>query len=150
EGLSGGPPMRTVFYVAEEDPAKAEAIILRRRLRSIWCYSLNAIIAERGGLPRRKAMEWFTQKTPICLRRASPSVSAGSLVKKLTKMDQRVFCRNLLRHILNFVSRVIPSIASRMFDTQERDNKARNVLGVGEPINISAVRRLERDAHARL
>ncbi|MGA7230905.1 MAG: hypothetical protein WBX95_08250 [Xanthobacteraceae bacterium] len=95
-------------------------------------------------------MEWFTQKTSIRLRRASSRVSAGSLVKKLTKMDQRVFCRNLLRHILNFVSRVIPSIASRMFDTRKRDNKARNVLGVGEPINISAVRRLECDAHARL
>ena len=65
-------------------------------------------------------------------------------------MDQRVFCRNLLRHILNFVSRVIPSIASRMFDTRKRDNKARNVVGLGEPINISAVRRLECDAHARL
>ena len=23
EGLSGGPPMRTVYYVAEEDPAKS-------------------------------------------------------------------------------------------------------------------------------
>jgi hypothetical protein len=29
EGLSGGPPMRTVYYVAEEDPAKAEAIIAK-------------------------------------------------------------------------------------------------------------------------
>jgi hypothetical protein len=27
EPLSGGPPLRTVFYVAEEDPAKAEAIV---------------------------------------------------------------------------------------------------------------------------
>ena len=27
EGLSGGPPMRTVYYVAEEDPIKAQAII---------------------------------------------------------------------------------------------------------------------------
>ena len=27
EGLSGGPPTRTVYYVAEEDPAKAQAII---------------------------------------------------------------------------------------------------------------------------
>jgi hypothetical protein len=27
EPLSGGPPQRTVFYVAEEDPAKAEAIV---------------------------------------------------------------------------------------------------------------------------
>jgi hypothetical protein len=26
---------------------------------------LFAIIAERGGLPGRKAMEWFTQKTSI-------------------------------------------------------------------------------------
>jgi hypothetical protein len=25
----GGPPMRTVYYVAEEDPAKAEAIIAK-------------------------------------------------------------------------------------------------------------------------
>jgi hypothetical protein len=40
----------------------------------------------------------------------------------------------LLRHILNFVSRVIPSIASRMFDTRKRDNKARNVVGLGEPM----------------
>ena len=29
EGLSGGPPMRTVYYVAEEDPTKAEAIIAK-------------------------------------------------------------------------------------------------------------------------
>jgi hypothetical protein len=29
EGLSGGPPMRTVYYVAEENPAKAEAIIAK-------------------------------------------------------------------------------------------------------------------------
>ncbi len=29
EGLSGGPPMRTVYYVAEEDPNKAEAIIAK-------------------------------------------------------------------------------------------------------------------------
>ena len=65
-------------------------------------------------------------------------------------MDQRVFCRNLLRNILNFVRRVIPSIASRMFDTRKRDNKTRNVVGVGEPINISAFRRLEYDVHARL
>ena len=27
EPLSGGPPLRTVFCVAEEDPAKAEAIV---------------------------------------------------------------------------------------------------------------------------
>ena len=27
EGLSGGAPMRTVYYVAEEDPTKAQAII---------------------------------------------------------------------------------------------------------------------------
>ncbi len=27
EPLSGGPPIRTVWYVAEEDPSKAEAII---------------------------------------------------------------------------------------------------------------------------
>jgi hypothetical protein len=27
ERLEGGPPMRTVFYVAEEDPTKAQAII---------------------------------------------------------------------------------------------------------------------------
>ena len=27
EGLSGGSPMRTVYYVAEEDPTKAQAII---------------------------------------------------------------------------------------------------------------------------
>jgi hypothetical protein len=27
EPLSGGPPLRTVFYVAEDDPAKAEAIV---------------------------------------------------------------------------------------------------------------------------
>jgi len=27
EGLSGGLPMRTVYYVAEEDPTKAQAII---------------------------------------------------------------------------------------------------------------------------
>ena len=65
-------------------------------------------------------------------------------------MDQRVFCRKLLRHILNFVRRVIPSIASRMFDTRKRDDKARNVVGVGERINISAFRRLECDVHARL
>jgi hypothetical protein len=29
EGLSGGPPMRTVYFVAEEDPSKAEAIIAK-------------------------------------------------------------------------------------------------------------------------
>ena len=29
EGLSGGPPTRTVYYVAEEDPAEAEAIIAK-------------------------------------------------------------------------------------------------------------------------
>jgi hypothetical protein len=29
EGLSGGPPMRTVYYVAEEDPTKAQAIIAK-------------------------------------------------------------------------------------------------------------------------
>ncbi len=29
EGLTGGPPMRTVYYVAEEDPIKAEAIIAK-------------------------------------------------------------------------------------------------------------------------
>jgi hypothetical protein len=29
EGLSGGLPMRTVYYVAEEAPAKAEAIIAK-------------------------------------------------------------------------------------------------------------------------
>jgi hypothetical protein len=29
EALSGGPPMRTVYYVAEEYPAKAEAIIAK-------------------------------------------------------------------------------------------------------------------------
>ena len=27
EPLGGGPPMRTIYYVAEEDPSKAEAII---------------------------------------------------------------------------------------------------------------------------
>jgi hypothetical protein len=27
EGLSGGSPMRAVYYVAEEDPTKAQAII---------------------------------------------------------------------------------------------------------------------------
>jgi hypothetical protein len=27
EPLSGGPPMRTIWYVAEEDPLKAEAIV---------------------------------------------------------------------------------------------------------------------------
>jgi hypothetical protein len=29
EGLSGGLPMRTVYYVAEEDPSKAQAIIAK-------------------------------------------------------------------------------------------------------------------------
>ncbi len=29
EGLGGGSPMRTVYYIAEEDPAKAEAIIAK-------------------------------------------------------------------------------------------------------------------------
>ena len=29
EQLGDSPPMRTVYYVAEEDPAKAEAIIAR-------------------------------------------------------------------------------------------------------------------------
>src|SRR5262244_188227 len=29
EGLSGGSPMRTVYYVAEEDPTKAQAIIAK-------------------------------------------------------------------------------------------------------------------------
>ena len=29
EELSGSPPMRTVYYVAGEDPAKAEAIIAK-------------------------------------------------------------------------------------------------------------------------
>lgn len=29
EGLSGGLPMRTVYYVAEEDPTKAQAIIAK-------------------------------------------------------------------------------------------------------------------------
>ena len=29
EGLSGGSPMRTVYYVAEEDPTKAKAIIAK-------------------------------------------------------------------------------------------------------------------------
>ena len=29
EGLSGGPPTRTVYYVAEEDPTKAETIIAK-------------------------------------------------------------------------------------------------------------------------
>ena len=40
---------------------------------------------------------------------------------------------------------------SRVLDAHERDlAKARKVVGVGEPIkDISAVRRLERDAHAR-
>jgi L-asparaginase/Glu-tRNA(Gln) amidotransferase subunit D len=42
EGLSGGPPMRTVYYVAEEDPAKAEAIIAKfmapnERLKLMGC-----------------------------------------------------------------------------------------------------------------
>jgi hypothetical protein len=27
EQMGGGPPMRMVFYVAEEDPAKAEALV---------------------------------------------------------------------------------------------------------------------------
>jgi hypothetical protein len=27
ERLEGGPPLRVVYYVAEEDPAKAEAIV---------------------------------------------------------------------------------------------------------------------------
>src|SRR5262249_38949962 len=97
---------------------------------------------------RRKLLRQVGEFAAI--RRASSRVSAGSLVRKLTKMDQRVFCRNLLRHILNFVRRVIPSISCRMFDTRKRDNKARNVVGVGEPINISAVGRLECDAQARL
>jgi hypothetical protein len=29
EGLSGGSPMRAVYYVAEEDPTKAQAIIAK-------------------------------------------------------------------------------------------------------------------------
>jgi hypothetical protein len=29
EGLSGGPPMRTVYYVAEEDATKAQAIVAK-------------------------------------------------------------------------------------------------------------------------
>jgi hypothetical protein len=29
EQLGGSPPMRTVYYVAEEDPTKAEAIIAK-------------------------------------------------------------------------------------------------------------------------
>jgi hypothetical protein len=29
EGLGGGSPLRTVYYVAEPDPAKAEAIIAK-------------------------------------------------------------------------------------------------------------------------
>jgi hypothetical protein len=29
ERLGGGPPMRTVYYIAEDDPAKAEAIIAK-------------------------------------------------------------------------------------------------------------------------
>jgi hypothetical protein len=29
ERLGGSPPMRTVYYIAEEDPAKAEAIIAK-------------------------------------------------------------------------------------------------------------------------
>ena len=28
-GLSGGPPIRTVYYVAEENPTKAQAIIAK-------------------------------------------------------------------------------------------------------------------------
>ena len=96
------------------------------------------------------ARKWLRQVGEFAaIRRASSRVSAGSLVRKLTKMGQRVFCRNLLRNILNFVRRVIPSIASRMFDTRKRDNKVRNVVGVGEPIDISAFRRLECDVHAR-
>jgi hypothetical protein len=42
EGLSGGSPMRTVYYVAEEDPTKAQAIIAEimapmRKLRRMGC-----------------------------------------------------------------------------------------------------------------
>jgi hypothetical protein len=34
EGLSGGLPMRTVCYVAEEDPTKAQAILKSGEFRS--------------------------------------------------------------------------------------------------------------------
>src|SRR5262249_50706587 len=42
EGLSGGSPMRTVYYVAEEDPTKAQAIIAEimapnEKLRRMGC-----------------------------------------------------------------------------------------------------------------
>ncbi len=44
EPLAGGAPMRTVYYVAEEDPSKAEAIIAacmapNQKNSSVWSAS---------------------------------------------------------------------------------------------------------------
>ena len=40
EGLSGGPPMRPVYYVAEEDPIKAQAIIASTPNEKVEAYGL--------------------------------------------------------------------------------------------------------------
>jgi hypothetical protein len=59
--------------------------------------------------------------------------------------------RDTLRHVSNFIGGVVFSIASGVLDAGERDGtKARNVIDREEPTKaIDAVRRLERDAHAR-
>jgi hypothetical protein len=36
EPLAGGPPVRSVYYVAEQDPAKAEAIIAPNERVEAW------------------------------------------------------------------------------------------------------------------
>ena len=49
--------------------------------------------------------------------------------------------------MLNFIGRVIPSVASRVLDAYERD-RARNDVVIGDKA-VSAVRWLECDAQAR-
>jgi hypothetical protein len=59
-----------------------------------------------------------------------------------------------MRHVLNFIRRIVIGIAtpSRVSDTFQRDRvKACNVLALSQSVKtVDAIRRLERDVHARL
>jgi hypothetical protein len=66
-------------------------------------------------------------------------------------MDRGIFRRDLLSHSLNFIRGVIPRARSPVLDAGQRVRpKARKVAVIGGPVKaVNAVRRLERDVHAR-
>jgi hypothetical protein len=55
EGLSGGQPMRAVYYVAEDDPAKAEAIIAKFMASRASLEAEIIVLRHQLNIQRRKS-----------------------------------------------------------------------------------------------